>query len=189
MARDTKGKGRATSPEIESPVSSDSKETRDATPPCARAKRKAVATKVPKRAQRRGRPTPEAHRPRMKRVTVPGAQMDDDDLHYLENRIIRMSASVNRTRAQYNGHRTVNYMKGKHQFENLRFENYHGFEKEQQGDFRFWMWFHSDWYESVIMTKTHPTTEMKSINWTHLDELDMPVVAEAISACERMNMQ
>ena len=39
------------------------------------------------------------------------------------------------------------------------------------------------------MTKTHPTTEMKSINWSHLDELDMPVVAEAISACERMNMQ
>ena len=37
--------------------------------------------------------------------------------------------------------------------------------KEWQGDFRFWMWFHADWYESVIMTKTHPTTEMKSIDW------------------------
>ena len=189
MARDTKGKGQATSSEIESPVSSDSEETRDATPPRARIKRKAVATKVPKRAQGRGRPNPEAHRLRMKRATVPGAQMDDDDLHYLEHWIIRMPAPINRTGAQYNGHRTVNYMKGKNQFENLRFENYHGFEKEQKGDFRFWMWFHSDWYESVIMTKTHPTTEMKSINWSHLDELDMPVVAEAISACERMNMQ
>jgi len=130
MARDTKGKGRAASLEIESPVSFDSEETRDATPPRARAKRKVVATKVPKRAQGRGRPSQESHKPRMKRATVPGAQMDDDDLHYLEHRIIRMSAPINRTGAQYNGHRTVNYCKGKHKFENLRFESYHRFDKE-----------------------------------------------------------
>ena len=114
MARDTKGKGRATSQEIESPVFSNSEETRDATPPRAHAKRKALATKVPKRAQGWGRPTPETHRSRMKRATVPGAQMGDDDLHYLEHQVIRMSAPVNRTGAQYNGHRMVNYMKGKH---------------------------------------------------------------------------
>ena len=106
MACDTKGKGRATSPEIESPVSSDSEETREDTPPRAHAKRKAVATKVPKRAQGRGRPLPDAHdRPRMKRASVPGAHEDDNDLSYLEHRIIRMSKPVNRTRAQYNGHK------------------------------------------------------------------------------------
>ena len=60
MAREKKGKGRAASPEIESP-SSDSEETRDASPPpMVQPKRKAVATKVPKRAQGRGRPDPHA---------------------------------------------------------------------------------------------------------------------------------
>ena len=122
MARDKKGKGRASTPEIESLVSSDSEETHEATPPCAHAKRKAVATKVPKRAQGHGRPNPDAHaRPRMKRASLPGTQGDANDLSYLEHRIIRMAAPVNRTGAQYNGHRTVNYMKGKHKFEELRF--------------------------------------------------------------------
>ena len=114
MARDKKGKGRASTPEIESPVSSDSKETHEATPPCAHAKRKAVATKVPKRAQGRGRPNPNAH-------ARPGTQGDETDLSYLEHHNIRMSKPVNRTGAQYNGHMTVNYMKGKHKFEELRF--------------------------------------------------------------------
>ena len=91
-----------------------------------------MATKVAKRAQGHGRPNPDAHaRPRMKRASFPGAQGDENDLSYLENRIIRMAAPMNRTRAQYNDHRTVNYMKGKHKFENLRFDNYHGYEKEQ----------------------------------------------------------
>ena len=50
MAREKKGKGRATSPEIESP-SSDSEETHDASPPPrVQPKRKVVATKIPKRA-------------------------------------------------------------------------------------------------------------------------------------------
>jgi len=51
------------------------------------------------------------------------------------------------------------------------------------------MWFYADWYETVIITKTHPTTEMKSINWTHLEDIDIPVVAEAISAYENMHLQ
>ena len=121
MARDKKGKGRASTPEIESPVSSNSEETRDASPPPrVQPKRKAVATKVPKRAQGRGRPNPDAQaRPRMKRASLPGGQGDENDLCYLEHRIIRMSKPVNRTGAQYNGHRTVNYMKGKHKFEEL----------------------------------------------------------------------
>ena len=60
MAREKKGKGRAASPEIESP-SSDSEETRDASPPpMVQPKRKDVATKVPKCAQGRGRPDPHA---------------------------------------------------------------------------------------------------------------------------------
>ena len=38
------------------------------------------------------------------------------------------------------------------------------------------MWFRADWYETVIMTKTHPTIEMKSMDWGHLNELDVQVV-------------
>ena len=41
MARDKKGKGRASTPKIESPIFSDSEETREDTPPRAHAKRKA----------------------------------------------------------------------------------------------------------------------------------------------------
>ena len=108
---------------------------------------------------------------RQHRASLPSTQGDENDLSYLEHRNIRMAAPVNRIGAQYNGHRTVNYMKGKHKFEELRFESYHDYEKEQQGDFRFWMWFHANWYETVIMTKTHPTTEMKSMDWGQLNEL------------------
>jgi hypothetical protein len=77
---------------------------------------------VPKRAQGRGRPNPDAaDRPRMKRASLPGTQGDETDLSYVEHHIIRMSKPINRTGAQYNGHRTINYMKGKHKFEELRF--------------------------------------------------------------------
>ena len=127
---------------------------------------------------------------RMKRASAPRTHGDEDDsLDYLEHRIFRLTAPIHQVVAQYNGHRTVNYIKGKHKFENLRFEDYGGYDKEQLGDFCFWMWFHADWYENVIMPKSNPTTEMKSNNWTYLDDLDMPVVTQAVNACARMNLQ
>ena len=52
MAREKRGKAQAESlPEIEPPPSSDSEETRDASPVDIRGKRKVMATKVPKRAE------------------------------------------------------------------------------------------------------------------------------------------
>ena len=51
------------------------------------------------------------------------------------------------------------------------------------------MWFHTDWYETVIMTKTHPTTEMKSMDWNHLIELDVQVVTQAVDTCQNMHLQ
>ena len=63
-------------------------------------------------------------------------------------------------------------MKRKHNFYNLRYENPGEYHNEMHDDVRFWLWFHADWYETVIMTKTNPTTEMKSINWTHLEDLE-----------------
>jgi hypothetical protein len=60
--------------------------------------------------------------------------------------------------------------------------------KEQQGDVRSWMNFHADWYASVILCKSHPTTEMKSINWDYLFEFDLPVVREVEDAFRIMNV-
>ena len=173
MAREKKGKGRASSPEIESP-SSDSKETHDASPPPrVQPKRKAVATKVPKHAQGHNRPDPHAQsgqgsRARMKRASAPSSQDDDEEeisLDFLEHMVLRISRPHRTTPSDYNGHRMKNYTKGKHNFYNLRYENPRRYAKEMTGDQRFWLWFQADWYESVIMTKTKPVTEMKSIDW------------------------
>ena len=39
------------------------------------------------------------------------------------------------------------------------------------------------------MTKTHPTTEMKSMDWGHLNELDVQVVTQAVDTCQHMHLQ
>jgi hypothetical protein len=70
----------------------------------------------------------------------------------------------------------------------LNYDNLAEYTKEQQGDVRFWMNFHADSYDSVILRKSHPTTEMKSINWDHLLNIDMPVAEEVVDACNRMNL-
>ena len=74
MARDRRGKKRETTSEIESDPSSDSEETHDARPPI-RKKRKAVDSKVPKRARGRGKPLPQegSSRPRIKRAAPRGS--------------------------------------------------------------------------------------------------------------------
>ena len=50
-----------------------------------------------------------------------------------------------------------------------------------RGDQRFWLPFQADWYESVIMSMSHPTTEMRYIDWHHLWRLEPPV-REVVSA-------
>jgi hypothetical protein len=76
----------------------------------------------------------------------------------------------------------VDYKKGKHDIYALRYDDPSEYAKEQQGDVRFWMNFHADWYSSVILCKSHPSTEMKSINWEYLFEIDLPVVREVQDA-------
>ena len=80
-------------------------------------------------------------------------------------------------------------MKGKHNFYNLRYDDPKRYTKEMQGDIRFYTWFQADWYETLIMTKTNPVTDMNSISWDYLEELDMPVVHQSVSACSRMKLQ
>jgi hypothetical protein len=48
--------------------------------------------------------------------------------------------------------------------------------------------FHAYWYASMILCKSHPTTEMKSISWDYLFEIDLPVVREVEDTCRRMNI-
>jgi hypothetical protein len=60
--------------------------------------------------------------------------------------------------------------------------------KGQQGHVCFWLDFHADWYDFVILRKYHPTTKMKSINWNYLGDIDMLVVREVEEACRRMDL-
>ena len=160
MARDKRGKGRQeSSPELESQPSSDSEATHDVSPPPVLKKRKAVA-KVPLRAKGRRKPltqggSGQGSRPRMKRASGNHGDDGGDSLAYLEHMILCTQKPTRRTPPSYNGHRTVNYMKGKHNFYTLRYEDPSEYPKEMQGNVRFWTWFQADWYETVILTKTH----------------------------------
>jgi hypothetical protein len=95
-----------------------------------------------------------------------------------------MKPPIRETAPQYNGTHPVDYTKGKHDL----YDDPSKYAKEQQGDVLFWMNFHADCYASVILCKSHPITEMKSINWDYLFEIDLPVVREVEVACRRMNL-
>jgi hypothetical protein len=111
-----------------------------------------------------------------------------ESLKVLERIIIWMQAPIRQTDPQYNGICPMDYTKGKHDLFAKRYDNPSGYAKEQQGDVRFWMNFHADWYASVILCKSHPTTEMKSINWNYLFEIVLLVVREVEDACRRINV-
>ena len=60
----------------------------------------------------------------------------------------------------------VNYKKGGNSVVHMRYsEDPSEVERSFRGDSRFWFPHQGDWYESVIMTKKHVTTEMKWIDW------------------------
>ena len=112
----------------------------------------------------------------------------DIDLSYLEN--------VMATIAQPTRHRhdppMVNYKKGGNFVEHLRYsEDPSEVERSFHGDSRFWFPHQADWYESVIMTKKHVTTEMKWINWNYLKGLASPlkeVVDAVYDRCQEMDL-
>lgn len=60
-----------------------------------------------------------------------------------------------------------------------------------RGDTRFWLPFQADWYESVIMSMKHPTTEMKYVDWDYLRRLASPikeVVEEIYENCTKKRL-
>jgi hypothetical protein len=91
--------------------------------------------------------------PRMKCISASGSHMSDagESIEYLERIILRMKPPIRGTAPQYNGTRPVDYTKGKHDLYALRYDDPSEYAKEQQGDVRFWMSFHVDWYASVIL--------------------------------------
>jgi hypothetical protein len=130
MAHKKRGKQRATTPEIDSSPSSDSKATEEASPIAHRiGKRKAVA-KVPLRSCHRGRPNPQrtsgqGNRPRIKHASAPGSHMADagESSEYLERIIIGMQPPIRETGMHFNGICPIDYTKGKHDLYALRYDN------------------------------------------------------------------
>jgi hypothetical protein len=111
-----------------------------------------------------------------------------ESLEYLERIILRMTPPTRLIDAQYHGVHPVDYKKGKHGIYAKSYDDPYWYHKEQNGDIHFWLIFHANWYDSDILCKSHPTTEMKSINWNYLFEIDMLVVREVTDACRRMNV-
>jgi hypothetical protein len=103
MARERRGKQRASSPEIESSPS-DSEATQEALPMAHHTgKRKAVA-KAPLHSRGRGRPNPQgtsAHgaHPRMKCTSALGTHISDagESIEYLKRIILRMQPPIRQT--------------------------------------------------------------------------------------------
>jgi hypothetical protein len=91
-----------------------------------------------------------------------------ESLEYLERIILRMQPAIRAAGMHYNGVRPVDYTKGKRDIYAEWCDNPAEYIQEQQGDVHFWINFHADWYDSVILSKSHPTIEMKSINWDYL---------------------
>jgi hypothetical protein len=130
-------------------------------------------------------------RPRMMQASIsrPTDEYDDDiDLSYLETMVV----SIMRPTRGPHDPSMVNYKRGGNSISTLRYsEDPRHVERSFFGDVRFWFPHQGDWYESVIMTKKHVTTEMRWIDWDHLKRLSSPVkeVVEAVyDRCSEMDL-
>jgi hypothetical protein len=115
MARERRGKQRASSLEIESSPS-DSEVTQEASPMADRTGKRKVVAKVPLCSRGHGRPNPQgtsAHgaHPRMKHTSALGTHMSDarESIEYLERIVLRMQPPIRLTASQFNGTRPVDY--------------------------------------------------------------------------------
>ena len=112
----------------------------------------------------------------------------DIDLSYLEN----IMATITRPTRDRRDPSMINYKKGGNSVAHLRYsEDPTIVERSFRGDPRFWFPHQADWYESVIMTKKHVTTEMKWIDWNYLKGLASPlkeVVDVVYDRCQEMDL-
>ena len=107
-----------------------------------------------------------------------GASNDDVNLSYL----VTSMASITRPTRDRHDPPMVNYKRGGNSIEHLRYsEDPTVVERSFFGDAHFWFPHQADWYESIIMTKKHVTTEMKWIDWDYLKRL-ASLVKEVVDA-------
>ena len=110
------------------------------------------------------------------------------DISHLE----RVMATVQRPTRHRLDPPMVNYKKGGSSVEHLRYsEDPAEVERIFRGDSRFWFPHQADWYESVIITMNHITTEMKWIDWNYLKRLASPlkeVVDVVYDRCQQMDL-
>jgi hypothetical protein len=129
--------------------------------------------------------------PRMKQASIchPTDEYDDNiDLSYLETMVL----SIMRPTRGPHDPSMVNYKRGGNSISTLQYsEDPRYVERSFFGDIHFWFPHQANWYESVIMTKKHVTTEMRWIDWDHLKRLSSPVkeVVDAIyDRCNEMDL-
>ena len=88
----------------------------------------------------------------------------DEDIYL--SYLVDSMASIRRPTRDHRDPAMVNYKRGGNSIENLRYsEDPREEERSFFGDARFWFPHQADWYETVIMTMKHVTTEMKWIDW------------------------
>ena len=113
---------------------------------------------------------------------------DDINLSYLVDSMV----SIRRPNRDRRDPAMVNYKRGGNFVENLRYSDDPREEQRNfHGDIRFWFPHQADWYESVIMSYKHVTTEMKWIDWGYLKRLASPVkevVDVVYDRCKEMDL-
>jgi succinyl-CoA synthetase beta subunit len=127
MAREKRGKQRFSSPEIESPPSSDSEATKEASHVAHHTGKRKTVAKAPLHSRGHGRPNPQgtsthgAH-PHTKRTSALRTHMSnaEESIEYLERIILRMQPPIRQTAPQYNRTHLVDCTKGKHDLYTLR---------------------------------------------------------------------
>jgi hypothetical protein len=114
--------------------------------------------------------------------------LPDIDISHLEN----VMATVQRPTRHHLDPAMVNYKKGGNSIEHLRYsEDPAEVERCFRGDPRFWFPHQANWYESVIRTMKHVTTEIKWIDWNYLKGLASPlkkIVDAARDRCQEMDL-
>jgi hypothetical protein len=99
MAREKRGKRRASSPKIESSPSSDIEATQEASPVAHHTGKRKVVPKAPLRSRGHERPNPQGTSAQGARASASGSHMAyaGESLEYLERIIIRMQPPIRQT--------------------------------------------------------------------------------------------
>lgn len=118
-----------------------------------------------------------------------GSSNAQERLGVITRTILRMKPPRYRWPAHTTHAKPIDYTKGVRNVKILRYQNPFDHAVEPGvGDYRFHNRFQMEWYSSVIMTKKRATTEMKWIDWSHLSNLEIEIIDNVESECERKEL-